>query len=129
MPVAWPVPCRPGQPRKGRGIMHSRHDFYAHIWYAGQDSSLHGGPMGVVVAFSGPIGAGKSTISQKVADTLHWPRVSFGDYIKKIAQENGEDPENRAVLQRLGQALVLADVDDLVNQVLNQREWRNAKGE
>jgi cytidylate kinase len=85
--------------------------------------------MGVVVAFSGPIGAGKSTISQKVADTLHWPRVSFGDYIKKIAQENGEDPENRAVLQRLGQALVLADVDDLVNQVLNQREWRNAKGE
>jgi cytidylate kinase len=85
--------------------------------------------MGVVVAFSGPIGAGKSTISQKLADSLHWPRVSFGEYIKKVAQENGEDPDDRAVLQRLGQALVLADVDGLVEEVLNQRDWKNANGE
>jgi cytidylate kinase len=86
-------------------------------------------PMGVVVAFSGPIGAGKSTISQRVAESLNWPRVSFGDYIKKIAQENAADPDDRAVLQRLGQALVLADVDGLVEDVLNQRKWRNENGE
>ncbi len=85
--------------------------------------------MGVVVAFSGPIGAGKSSISQKVADSLHWPRVSFGEYIKKVAQENNEDPNDRAVLQRLGQALVLSDVDSLVDEVLNQRPWKDANGE
>jgi cytidylate kinase len=91
--------------------------------------SLHGDFMGVVVAFSGPIGAGKSTISKRVADSLNWPRVSFGEYIKKVARENGEDPEDRAVLQRLGQALVLADVDGLVEEVLSQCQWKDANGE
>jgi cytidylate kinase len=84
---------------------------------------------GVVIAFSGPIGAGKSTISQKVADLLHWPRASFGAYIRQVAKENNEDPQDRFVLQRLGQALVLADVDGLVDAVLNQQRWRDAKGE
>jgi cytidylate kinase len=85
--------------------------------------------MGIVVAFSGPIGAGKSTISQTVADSLRWPRVSFGEYIKKVARENGEDPNDRTVLQRLGQALVIADVDGLVEGVLTQLEWKDASGE
>jgi cytidylate kinase len=80
--------------------------------------------MGVVIAFSGPIGAGKSTISQKVADLLHWPRVSFGEYIQGVAKEGGQDPNDRRVLQRLGQALVLSDVDDFVKQVLKQKDWK-----
>jgi cytidylate kinase len=80
--------------------------------------------MGIVIAFSGPIGAGKSTISQKVADLLHWPRVSFGEYVQKVARENNQDPSDRTVLQRLGQALVLSDVDEFVEGVLNQKEWR-----
>lgn|ERR1700692_4885008 len=80
--------------------------------------------MGTVIAFSGPIGAGKSTISQKVADLLHWPRVSFGEYVQKVAEENKQDPNDRAVLQRLGQALVLSDVDGFVEGVLKQKEWR-----
>jgi len=80
--------------------------------------------MGVVIAFSGPIGAGKSTISQKVADLLRWPRVSFGEYIAKVAADNGQNPRDRTVLQRVGQALVLADVDGLVDNVLKQADWR-----
>jgi cytidylate kinase len=80
--------------------------------------------MGIVIAFSGPIGAGKSTISQKVADLLQWPRVSFGEYVQKIATENGQDPYDRTVLQRLGQALVLSDVDGFVKGVLEQKEWK-----
>lgn len=80
--------------------------------------------MGIVLAFSGPIGAGKSTISLKVAELLRWPRVSFGEYVQKVAKENNQDPSDRTVLQRLGQALVLSDVDSFVESVLNQREWR-----
>ncbi|WP_431205527.1 patatin-like phospholipase family protein [Bradyrhizobium betae] len=85
--------------------------------------------MGIVIAFSGPIGAGKSTISQKVAELLHWPRVSFGEYVQKVAAEYGEDRDDRTVLQRLGQALVLADVDGFVDGVLREKQWRNAAGE
>jgi cytidylate kinase len=85
--------------------------------------------MGAVIAFSGPIGAGKSTISQKVSELLSWPRVSFGEYVQKVARENGQDPADRAVLQRLGQALVLADVDGFVDEVLKGKAWRDAKGQ
>jgi cytidylate kinase len=80
--------------------------------------------MGIVIAFSGPIGAGKSTISQKVADLLHWPRVSFGEYVQTVARERGQNPEDRNVLQKLGQALVLSDVDGFVTEVLNRKKWR-----
>jgi cytidylate kinase len=80
--------------------------------------------MGTVIAFSGPIGAGKSSISRAVAGLLGWPRVSFGEYVQKVAKDSGQDPEDRAVLQRLGQALVVSDVDGFVDAVLNQTKWR-----
>lgn len=85
--------------------------------------------MGTVIAFSGPIGAGKSTISQKVADLLGWPRVSFGEYVQKVARESGQDQNDRTVLQRLGQALVVSDVDGFVEEVLNQQPWRANHGD
>jgi len=62
--------------------------------------------MPAVVAFAGAIGSGKTALSKRVAELLHWPRVSFGDYIRKIAEKNGQDPKDRGVLQKLGQALV-----------------------
>ncbi|HXQ74654.1 MAG TPA: AAA family ATPase [Pyrinomonadaceae bacterium] len=85
--------------------------------------------MGLIVAFSGPIGAGKSTISQKVAELLHWPRVSFGEYVQSVADKNNLDRNDRTVLQRLGQALVLSDVDEFVRAVLSQKQWRNERDE
>jgi cytidylate kinase len=85
--------------------------------------------MGIVIAFSGPIGAGKSSISQKVAEVLNWPRVSFGEYVQKVARQNNQDANDRTVLQRLGQALVLSDVDEFVKGVLDQVKWRDENGE
>src|SRR5712671_6344240 len=85
--------------------------------------------MGVVIAFSGPIGAGKSTISQRVAELLRWPRVSFGEYVQTVAKDSGQDPDDRSVLQRLGQALVVSDVDGFVEGVLSQQQWRGEGGE
>ena len=82
------------------------------------------GAKGTIVAFSGAIGTGKSKISAALSQRLHWPRTSFGDYVRSYAQANGKDPEDRATLQALGQALVLTDVDSFVENVLRQVEWR-----
>lgn len=80
---------------------------------------------GTVIAFAGAIGSGKSTVSKKLAELTGFPIVSFGQYVRNFAESNGYDPEDRAVLQRLGQALVLQDVDKFVANVLNQvPDWK-----
>jgi 2-phosphoglycerate kinase len=79
---------------------------------------------GMVIAFAGAIGTGRSEIARLVADRLNWPIVKFSDHIKDIARNNGDDPEDRAVLQRIGQELVLDDPDGFVRAVLGRAEWR-----
>jgi adenylate kinase family enzyme len=83
-----------------------------------------------VIAFAGAIGSGKSKVSTEVAKLLSWPRVSFGDYVRETAKKFGQDPEDRGVLQKLGQALVMSDVDSFVTGVLDQapKDWREGPG-
>jgi transcriptional regulator with XRE-family HTH domain/dephospho-CoA kinase/Zn-dependent peptidase ImmA (M78 family) len=57
-----------------------------------------------VLAFSGKIGSGKSTLSQEVAHALQWKRASFGDYVRTVAKSEGLEP-SRDVLQELGASL------------------------
>ena len=80
--------------------------------------------MGTVVAFAGAIGSGKTALSKRVAELLHWPFVSFGDYIREVARQNGQDQKDRSVLQKLGQSLVMTDVDRFVSAVLDSVDWR-----
>jgi hypothetical protein len=80
--------------------------------------------MGLVLAFSGAIGTSRSEVSQLVANRLGWPRVKFADYIRDLARESGENPQDRMVLQKLGQALVIDDVDGFVEKVLARADWQ-----
>src|SRR5258708_6747088 len=80
--------------------------------------------MGTVVALAGAIGSGKSVLSHRVSERLHWPRISFGDYVRKIAERNRRDAGDRSVLQQLGQALVVTNVEDFVDKVLAEANWR-----
>lgn len=73
-----------------------------------------------VLAFSGGLGAGKSSLTTALHERLGWPRASFGDHVRKLAAENGRDSKDRAVLQQLGQALVLTNVEGFVDDVLAQ---------
>jgi dephospho-CoA kinase len=73
----------------------------------------------VVVALSGPIGAGKTTVSRALARRLQWPRVSFGDYVRQVAIGRGLDP-SRAVLQEVGLSLIGAGWASFVRGVLAQ---------
>ena len=75
----------------------------------------------MVLAFSGKIGSGKTSISKAVAAYLKWPRVSFGDYVRLIANQRQLSHE-RKDLQRLGEELLSTDIDSFCQAVLAQAD-------
>lgn len=74
----------------------------------------------IVIAISGGIASGKTSFSHALSKTLGWPRCSFGGYVRKFAARNGIDPEDRAVLQALGEGLVDQNPEDFCASVLRQ---------
>jgi adenylate kinase family enzyme len=78
-----------------------------------------------VVAFSGGIGAGKTTVSSALASRLACPRASFGDYVRAVASSRGLGGE-RQVLQAVGEELV-RDIPGFVRAVLAQAGWERGQ--
>lgn len=76
-----------------------------------------------IIAFSGSIASGKSTLSQEVAKTFQWKRASFGDYVRLVAQSRGL-AESRDVLQAVGADLLQRDVEGFCRAVLAQADWQ-----
>lgn len=72
-----------------------------------------------VVALSSRIGAGKSTIARALSQRLDWPRVSFGDYVREFAQNQGIQ-ESRTTLQEIGESLVQQDAAGFTRAVLSK---------
>ena len=63
------------------------------------------------------------TVTLPDAEPLHILRgidleVDIGDHVRKTAEANGRNSKDRAVLQQLGQALVLTNVDGFVSDVV-----------
>ncbi len=77
----------------------------------------------LVLAFSGAIASGKTSLSTAVAQLLGCPRVSFGEQVRRIAKERGL-PASREQLQFLGELLVREQPEDLCLAVLRQADWR-----
>src|SRR5271170_2410837 len=75
-----------------------------------------------ILAFSGGLGVGKSELTKAVEEKLGWKRASFGDYVRTVARAAGRDAGDRGELQRLGQALVLTNVDGFVDEVLKRAD-------
>jgi hypothetical protein len=73
----------------------------------------------LVLCFASPIQGGKTTVSRGVAAHLEVPRVSFGDYLRRVARERGLEI-TRGSLQRLGLLLVTSDARRLCEGVLGQ---------
>jgi cytidylate kinase len=61
--------------------------------------------MSPVIAISGRLRAGKTTLAVAIAEALRCPRASFGDYVRTIAEHEGI-PQDRATLQDLGERLI-----------------------
>src|SRR4051812_10083492 len=73
-----------------------------------------------VVAFSGGIKGGKSSVSREVAARLRWLRVSFGDQVRAAVRSRGLDDSDRDTLQSVGQELVDKDAHGFSQAVLSQ---------
>jgi adenylate kinase family enzyme len=82
----------------------------------------------VVIAFAGPIGSGKTTISRALAKRLHCKLASFGDYFRKTAARLGHDPADRTSLQRLGEEQVRLSPDNVCRELLISSDWRPSDG-
>jgi cytidylate kinase len=80
----------------------------------------------LVLAFSGKIGSGKTTLSQQVAEALGWRRASFGEYLSTFARSQGLE-DSRDVLQELGERLVSRSADDFCRSVLAHFGWNSGE--
>lgn len=75
-----------------------------------------------VLGFAAPIEGGKSTISTRLAEALHAPRVSFREYLEGVARKTGM-PVTRESLQDLGENLVQHKMREFCTAVLRQASW------
>lgn len=73
----------------------------------------------LVIAFSGAIGSGKTSLSRAVADAVRCPRVSFGVQVREEARLRGLD-DSRETLQQLGESLVLTQMERFCRSVIAQ---------
>ncbi len=77
----------------------------------------------VVIAFTGPIGSGKSTISIALAEALGLSRASFGDHVRSVAKQRGLTPD-REMLQIIGSELIKNGCGPFCKAVLSQAGWK-----
>lgn len=77
----------------------------------------------IVVGFAGSIASGKSTLSIEVASSLEWQRVSFGDYVRTVAQSQRLG-DSREVLQAVGASLINQGMEQFCKAVLAQVNWQ-----
>ncbi|MBO1223786.1 MAG: AAA family ATPase [Candidatus Scalindua sediminis] len=78
---------------------------------------------GIVLCFSGAIASGKTTISVNLAKHLGCPRVSFGDYVRKVTLARGLDISSIDVLQNVGESLIKEGCRKFCSSVLEQINW------
>jgi dephospho-CoA kinase len=83
--------------------------------------------MNFIIAFSGKIGSGKSTLSKNIANELDLSYISFGDYVRHIASLRALD-YSRITLQSLGENLIKEQgwMNFCIN-VLRHGGWRTSK--
>jgi thymidylate kinase len=75
-----------------------------------------------IVAVSGPIGSGKTTITTLMSERLHWPRGAYGDTVRTMATRRGVS-HDRCHLQRIGSELIAGGWDTFTRLVLSQATW------
>jgi len=73
----------------------------------------------LILALSGLPGVGKTTLARALACRLGGIHVSFGDYVRAVAEKLGK-PGDRTTLQEIGETLVRDDPNAFVSSILKQ---------
>ena len=81
----------------------------------------------VVIAFAGPIGSGKSTVSVAIAEALGLSRASFGEHVRSVAKQRGLT-QDRETLQLIGSELIENGWGSFCKAVLSQAGWKKGDG-
>ena len=76
-----------------------------------------------IIAISGPIGSGKTTITALLSQRIGWPHTAYGDLVRAIATRRGLTCD-RHHLQHIGSQLIVGGWDAFTHQVLIQATWR-----
>ncbi|MEA5448464.1 AAA family ATPase [Leptolyngbya sp. CCNP1308] len=76
-----------------------------------------------VIGFSGQIGSGKSTLAKATANEFCWPCLSFGHYVRSMAEKRGLNM-SRETLQLLGSELVESDPRQFCESALSELQWQ-----
>lgn len=78
--------------------------------------------MNAVIAVSGRIGSGKTTLAENIAQRFEFSFVSFGNYVRNVAEKRSIEA-NRENLQNLGQDLINTDIIQFCKNVLYFDGW------
>lgn len=78
----------------------------------------------MLLCISGKINSGKTTLAKELSQAIEWPRVSFGDFVRKEAKKRGLD-DSRTTLQKLGESLLNSDIRLFCQNVLAEANWRH----
>jgi dephospho-CoA kinase len=81
-----------------------------------------------VLAFSGRIASGKTTVSLEISRQLGWKRASFGDFVRKEAYRRGFDNTSRKTLQEIGNELIERGWTAFCLSVLGEAQWEAGEG-
>ena len=79
----------------------------------------------VVVAFSGGVASGKSSVATRIAEQLAWPCASFGGFVRRVARNRGLQ-ESREVLQEIGAEMIGGDLRAFCLAVIGQTTWEGS---
>lgn len=79
---------------------------------------LSNGNVIMILVLCGPPASGKSYITEGLKEKLHWPRISFGGYVRSQAEALGLKGDRKS-LQELGQSLIDRSPPEFIRNVLS----------
>jgi adenylate kinase family enzyme len=76
-----------------------------------------------LLAISGPIGSGKTTMTALLSQRLGWLRAAYGDLVRSVATSRGL-AHDRPHLQHIGAELIATGWEPFTRNVLAQAGWQ-----